>query len=139
MKLGIIGAGMIVNGLFQFIHDIDNIELSAICATPKSVDKLKKMCEEQHINRWYTNIDELLNDENVDTVYIALPNHLHFEVGMKALNAGKDIIMEKPFTSNFAQALALHRRAQEVNKLILEAVTTNYLPNVIHIKDGSEE
>lgn len=135
MKLGIVGAGMIVNGLFQFIHSVAGVELSAICATPKSVDKLKKMCEEQHIPNWYTDIDELLKDENVDTVYVALPNHMHFEVGMKALEAGKDVIMEKPFTSTYEEACALKDKAMKAGKYVLEAVTTNFLPNVIHIKD----
>lgn len=135
MKLGIIGAGMIVNGLFQFIHTIPEIEIKAICATPHSIEKLQKICAEQNIPAYYTDIDELIQDPDIDTVYVAVPNHLHFLCASKALARGLDVIMEKPFTSNYREAEELAKLAHETHHYALEAVTTRYLPNVLKIKE----
>ena len=44
--------------------------------------------------------DELLNDEDIDVMYIATPNHLHYQMCKQALERGKHVICEKPFTSN---------------------------------------
>ena len=62
MRLGIAGAGMIVRGLFTFIHEVEGIELEAIASTEKSIDKVRKMAKENHVKKAYLNYDELLNE-----------------------------------------------------------------------------
>lgn len=62
MRLGIVGAGMIVRGLFTFIHEVEGIELEAIASTEKSIDKVRQMAKENHVKKAYLNFDELLND-----------------------------------------------------------------------------
>ena len=66
MRLGIAGAGMIVRGLFSFIHEVEGIELEAIASTEKSIDKVRKLAKENHVKKAYLNYDELLNDEDID-------------------------------------------------------------------------
>ena len=80
MRLGIAGAGMIVRGLFSFIHEIEGIELEAIASTEKSIEKVKQMAKENHVKKAYLNYDELLNDEDIEVMYIATPNHLHYQM-----------------------------------------------------------
>ena len=70
MRLGIAGAGMIVRGLFSFIHEIEGIELEAIASTEKSIEKVKQMAKENHVKKAYLNFDELLNDEDIDVMFI---------------------------------------------------------------------
>ena len=67
MKLGIVGAGLIVNTLLQFIHEVD-IELVAISATPQEIDKLNQLKAEHGFKYVYTDINDLLNNEEIDTV-----------------------------------------------------------------------
>ena len=57
MRLGIAGAGMIVRGLFSFIHEIEGIELEAIASTEKSIEKVKQMAKENHVKKAYLNYD----------------------------------------------------------------------------------
>ena len=135
MKVGIAGAGMIVNDLFRFIHEVGNIELEAIASTPRSLDKVKKMAEEQGIKKYYSCYDELLEDEEVEVMYIASPNHLHYEMCKKALEKGKHVICEKPFTSHVVELKELARLAKEKQLILLEAISTQYLPNVLKIKE----
>lgn len=95
MKLAIIGSGKIVDDLFQFIGDLPAIHLTAIYGREKSLDKLKRMQLANHIDRVFTDYDQLLENENIDTLYIALPNDLHFEYAKRGLEAGKHVIVEK--------------------------------------------
>lgn len=135
MKLGIIGAGGIVKNFFKYASHVSNLKVVAICATQSSEEKLKHICKEQNIDNYYLSVDELLKDEEVDTVYIAVPNHLHYEFTKKALHANKHVICEKPFTSNYQEAEELIKLAKEKNLILLDAVTTRYLPNMYKIKE----
>lgn len=139
MKMGIVGSGMIVRDLFNFIHDVEGVELTAIASTPKSLEKVKTMAEEQGIAAYYSCFDELLEDDNVEVVYVATPNHLHYEMCKKALECGKHVICEKPFTSHVKELEELAVLAKEKNLILLEAISTQYLPNVLKIKELLEE
>lgn len=135
MKLGIAGAGMIVRDLFNFIHDVDGVELEAIASTPRSFEKVTHMAHEQGIKKAYHDYDELLEDEGIEVMYIASPNHLHYEMCKKALLQNKHVICEKPFTSNYKELEELVQIAREKNLILIEAVSTQYLPNVLKIKE----
>ncbi|MEE0965963.1 MAG: Gfo/Idh/MocA family oxidoreductase [Bacilli bacterium] len=135
MKLGIIGSGMIVEHLLQFVHDIDDIELVHISGTKRSEDKVKKIKEEHDFKRYSTDYEELLDDQEVDTIYVALPNHLHYEYTKKALQANKHVILEKPFTSTIEEAEELKALAISKNLFLWEAITNQYSPNFLKIKE----
>ena len=119
MRLGIAGAGMIVRGLFSFIHEIEGIELEAIASTEKSIEKVKQMAKENHVKKAYLNYDELLNDEDIEVMYIATPNHLHYQMCKQALEKGKNVICEKPFTSRIEELEELSQLAKEKHLIIL--------------------
>ena len=135
MKLGIIGAGMIAQEVLGFIKDVSNIEVIAIAATPRSEDKLKDLSEKYGIKSYYTNYEKLLANPEVEVVYVALPNNLHYEVMDKALDADKDIICEKPFTANVNQALKIFKKAEAKGKIVLEAISNRFIPNAVRIKE----
>lgn len=135
MKLGIIGAGMIAQEVLGFIKDVSNIEVIAIAATPRSEDKLKDLSEKYGIKSYYTNYEKLLANPEVEVVYVALPNNLHYEVMDKALDADKDIICEKPFTANVNQALKIFKKAEAKGKIVLEAISNRFIPNAVKIKE----
>lgn len=135
MKLGIIGAGMIVTELFNFIHEIKDIEITAISATARSEEKLISLCRKHGIGNYYLSTEELVHDPEVEVVYVAVPNHLHYPFARQALEAGKHVICEKPFTSDLDEANHLAQIAKERDLMLIEAVTTNYLPNMLSIKE----
>lgn len=135
MKLGIIGAGKIAQEVLTFINDIDGTRLVAIAATPRSEGKLKNLSQEYKIDKYYTDYEELLENPEVEVVYVALPNNLHYEVMDKALDFGKDIICEKPFTANVNQALKIFKKAEEKNLILLEAMSNRFIPNALKVKE----
>ena len=134
MKLGIVGSGMIVGDLLSFIEQIPEIELVHISGTKRSEEKLRTIYQEHHFQRYSTSYDELLNDEQVDTIYIALPNHLHYTYALQALEAQKNVILEKPMTSNIEEAKELQRVTTSNRLFLWEAITNQYLPNYHKIK-----
>ena len=134
MKLGIVGTGMIVMDLLSFIHDIKDIELVHISGTKNSKDKVEELKEKHCFKRSSTAYEDLLNDNEVDTIYVALPNHLHYSYSKLALESDKNVILEKPFTSTIEEAIVLRDLAKERNLFLWEAITNQYLPNFIDIK-----
>lgn len=134
MKLGIIGSGMIVQDFLTIADMVKGMELEAILGRKASSEKINNLTNKYQIKKAYYDYDELLNDTNIDTVYIALPNHLHYEYTKKALMSHKHIICEKPFTSNLDELTELIALAKENNCLMFEAITNQYLPAYQEIK-----
>lgn len=134
MKLGIIGAGMIVNDFLTITFHLKDLELEAIFGRKNSEETMKELKNKYKIKNIFFDYNELLNSD-VDTVYIALPNNLHFEFSRMALEANKNVIIEKPMTSNYEEALSLSNLAREKNLFIFEAITNQYLPNYKKIKE----
>lgn len=136
MKLGIVGAGMIVKDFLTMTPLLPEIELKSITGTPHAIDNMEKLQMQYGIDRVYTDIDECLANEEIDTIYVAVPNHLHFAFAKKALEAGKNVICEKPFTLNLAELEELAELAQTKQLILLEAITNQYMMNYQKIKEA---
>ena len=133
MKLAVIGSGMIVNEFLSIVPYLNNIKINGIYGRKKSYEKLNKIKKQNNIKNIFYNYEELLKSD-IDTVYIGLPNNLHFEFSKKALEANKNVIVEKPITSNYKEAKILSDLARKRGLFIFEAITTLYLPNYLKIK-----
>lgn len=83
----------------------------------------------------YSSYDELLADSNIDAVYVPLPPALHFEWGKKVLNAGKHLLMEKPFTVNVKETEQLLKLAEEKGLAIHENYMFLYHSQLAKIKE----
>lgn len=126
MKLGIAGSGMIVQELLTFISKVKGIEVTAIFGRAESVEKLERLKHENHIQKIYHDYDAMCGDDGIDTIYVALPNHLHYFYVKQALLKEKNVICEKPFTSDEKELNELIRIADEKELFLLEAITNQY-------------
>lgn len=125
MKLGIVGNGGIVQSALEHLKDAE-IEVPALWCR----NELKgKPLQEQYGFRLYTDYDAFLKDESFDTVYIGLINSLHYEYAMRAMEAGKNVILEKPFTSRYGETLRLIQESEEKDVLLFEAILNRYSRN----------
>lgn len=134
MRLGIVGAGMIVRDLLSASSYLKGLEFVAICGTERDKEAMNQFKNEYGIENILYNYDELLNID-LEAIYIGLPNNLHFEFAKKALEANKNVIVEKPFTSNYKEALTLSNLAKQKQLFIFEAITNQYFPNYNKIKE----
>ena len=134
MNLGIVGAGMIVKDFLSFTHELPEIKLEAIVA--RNIENLKNLQNIYNIKEIFTDLDECLSSPSIDTIYVAVPNNLHYSVAKKALEAGKNVICEKPFTLDYHETVELFELAESKNLILIEAITNQYLPNYLEIKEN---
>ena len=134
MKLGIIGSGMIVKEFLPSLVKLKDLEILGIQGTKSGIEKVEEICKKYNIPNFTDNFDELCNF-GIDTVYIAVPNFLHFEFCKKALEKGINVIVEKPITTNYREAKKLEKLAKEKKLFLFEAITTLYFENYKKIKE----
>lgn len=88
----------------------------------------------------YGSYDELLNDPNIDAVYIPLPNHMHVEWALKAIQAGKHVLCEKPIALSSTEARQLLKAAQEHPQVkVMEAFMYRFHPQWVRAKKLVDE
>ena len=133
MKLGILGTGMIVKDLLTTIDKFD-LESVYVLGVKETEEEVKELCGKYHLDGYYLDYDELLSKE-IDTVYVALPNFLHYTFAKKALEHGKHVIIEKPVTANATELKELIQIAKEKDLIILEAMNIHYLPAYLRLKE----
>ena len=134
MKLGIVGSGMIVQEFLPSLVRLEGLEIVGIQGTKKSIGKVEEICVKYGISKFTDDFNKLC-EFGIDTVYIAVPNFLHFEYCKKALEKGLNVIVEKPMTTNYRQAKELSDLAKEKKLFLFEAITTLYFENYKKIKD----
>lgn len=102
IRWGIIGTGRIAGIFAKSLEESERGKLIAVAS--RSKEKASKFADEYGIPLHFGNHQDLLNNENVNAVYIATPHSFHSEIAMRAAKSGKDILCEKPFTINYSQA-----------------------------------
>lgn len=135
MKIGIAGAGSIVPSFMEAQAKIPEMEVLAISATKNGAARLKERAKEYDIPHIFYDYDEMLALPELDVIYVAVPNHLHYEFAKKALEQGKSVILEKPFCETLAQAKEIIALARKKRLFLFEAITTIYFPNFHKVKE----
>lgn len=111
MNIGILGASDIA--FRRFLPALKKCPDFTYMGVASRTPEKGRPFQEQFGGVVYDGYDALLADERIDVVYLPLPPALHFEWGQKVLNAGKHLLMEKPFATGPAEAEALLRLAEE--------------------------
>lgn len=102
-----IAAKKVIPAMQQGVHT----EITAVAS--RSMEKAEAVCRKLGISRAFGSYDKLLDDPDIDAVYIPLPNHLHVEWSIKAMEAGKHVLCEKPFAltvEDVRRAIAVRNR-----------------------------
>ncbi|TKA77995.1 hypothetical protein B0A55_03839 [Friedmanniomyces simplex] len=122
LRLGVLGAAAINPcAIFDPVSTHPDVVISGIAARSKTKAEAQiKQYKLQHA-RAYVSYDDLLADPEIEAVYIPLPNGLHAEWTLKALRAGKHVLVEKPIASNAEQVREIKRVSDETGKVVLEA------------------
>lgn len=139
MRLAIVGSGMIVREFLSIAPEVAGLQLAAICGRPESRAKLEQLSSTYGIDRVHVDYDQCLADPAVDTVYVALPNSLHFAAARQALLAGKHVICEKPFVLRAAELATLRELATRRGLVLVEAISNQYLANYRYLQDHLPE
>lgn len=127
IRLGTIGSGEIVHCVLNNAVKTEGVKLEGVYS--RSQVKAEELADHYGARKTFTEMDEFLADEAVNTVYIAVPNLLHYPYARAALSAGKNVICEKPIVTRYEQAEELRDIAASKKLFLVEAAPTMYLPN----------
>ncbi|MCA0754789.1 Gfo/Idh/MocA family oxidoreductase [Paenibacillus sp. N4] len=134
LKWGILGcAGIARRAVIPGLHLSEINEAAAIAS--RDADKAKKTAEELQIPVSYSSYEALLEDDSIDVVYIPLPNHLHKEWTIRAAEAGKHILCEKPLALTEKEAAEMAEACAKAGVLLSEAFMYRYHPRYDRIQE----
>lgn len=134
MKLGIIGAGSIIQDFLPRLKTMKELDIKTIQGTLRSKEKVEKLAKDNDVEKVVFDFEDLIKCD-IDTVYIATPNASHYEYCKKALENGLNVVVEKPWVTNYNQALELKELAIKNHRYIFEAISTVYLDSYEQIRN----
>jgi predicted dehydrogenase len=134
LRIGILGASRVaVYAMIAAAKDVSGVEVIGIAA--RDPKRAKEYAEQHSIPNVYADYATLIAADEVDAVYNALPPNLHAMWSIAAVQAGKPVLCEKPFTLNVADAEAMLSAEANTGKLIMEAQHTYYHPRHARIRE----
>ena len=112
LNIGIVGLGMGKNQINAF-RNTGKAEVIALCDTDRK--KLEQIGREYQVQNSYTDMDQMIQSQNLDAVAIATPNHTHHPLTLKAFDQGLHVLCEKPLAVNYSQAQQMVEAAEKAD------------------------
>jgi predicted dehydrogenase len=132
LRWGILGPGGIARA---FASDLRTAGLDLVAVGSRSAESAGAFAADFDVARAHGSYEALVEDPEVDIVYIATPHPFHAEQAILALEHGKHVLVEKPFTLTGAEAAAVRDVAVERGLLAMEAMWTRYLPHMARVRE----
>lgn len=132
LRWGILATGGIAHA---FTSDLRTAGLDVVAVGSRRIDSAREFAAQYDIPHVHGSYDELVADPDVDIVYIATPHPGHVDNALLALDHGKHVLVEKPFTLNATEAGIIRDRAVDKGLLAMEAMWTRYLPHMVRIRE----
>lgn len=126
MKIGFLGCGKMAAKMAKFIKDLDGCDLDGCAA--RDFSRANDFKENYGFNKAYSNYEDLLNDKDIELVYISTVTKTHYELIKLCLMHNKNILCEKPFCVNSIESREVIELAKKRNLYLAEAIWTRYMP-----------
>ncbi len=137
-RWGIIGPGFVATrAVIPALLQTPGACVSAIAS--RNIERGRTVAQQFAINRVYDNYQELLDDPDIDAVYLALPNHLHREWTIRAALARKQVLCEKPLAISVQECEEMIDACQRANVYLMEAVMYRFHPRMQYLKRMIDE
>lgn len=134
IKWGFIGCGEVTEK--KSGPAFSQIEGSSVVAVMgRNVDKTRAYAERHHISRWYTDPQLLVDDPEVNAIYIATPPSTHATFAIMAMKAGKPVYVEKPMASNYEDCCRINRISEQTGVPCFVAYYRRHLPYFLKVKE----
>ncbi|RMF81756.1 MAG: gfo/Idh/MocA family oxidoreductase [Chloroflexi bacterium] len=133
MRWGILGTGLIAGLFAEGLSAVDDADIAAVGSrTQQNADTFG---DRWHVPNRHASYEALANDPDVDVIYIATPHPFHYENALLCLNAGKHVLIEKPFAMNARQAKEIIDLARSKNLFAMEAMWTRFVPAIVKVRE----
>ena len=132
LRWGILGTGGIAN---SFAKDLKATGHQVTAVGSRTSQAAEQFAAQHGISRAHASYEALVNDDQVDVVYVSTPHPFHLSNALLALEAGKHVLVEKPLTINASEARELEAVATRKGLVALEAMWTRWLPHMVRIRE----
>ncbi len=119
LRIGILGAAEIARAFIKAVASSTHVAVAAVAS--RSADKAEAFARDCSVPRFHGSYEALLADPAIDAIYNPLPNSLHAEWSIRAVEAGKHVLCEKPLAASEAEAKAMFAAARQHNVNLVEA------------------
>jgi predicted dehydrogenase len=126
IRFGILGPGKIANRFASSFEHTTGAKVYAVASRDQA--KAKNFADTYHIEKIYGTYEEMINDAEVDVIYIATPHPFHYEQTLQCLKRGKPVLCEKPLALNYRQAHEMIEAAKKSNVFLMEAMWSRFFP-----------
>lgn len=126
LKIGVLGAANIAKQFTDAVRDSQHVAVVAVAS--RDAAKANEFAALHKVATAHASYEALLADQNVECIYIPLPNSMHAEWTIKAANAGKHVLCEKPLALNLVEAKAMYAAARKNGVMLLEAFPYYFQP-----------
>lgn len=134
IKWGIIGVGNVTEVKSgPAFYKIEHSELNAVMR--RNAEKAADFAKRHNVPKWYSNASELINDPNVNAVYIATPPDSHASYAIEAMRAGKAVYVEKPMAKSYSECLEMIKVSEETKMPLWVAYYRRTLPAFLKAKE----
>lgn len=133
---GLIGPGRFAREFASELNQLDRARPVAVAS--RNLERAEQFATEFGFERAYGSYETLINDPEVEIVYIVLPHVFHREVAELALAAGKAVLCEKPLTPSAEETRALCAKAKEHRTFLMEAMKTGFMPAIQKAREWIE-
>ena len=137
LRIGVLGAARIVKmAVVRTARAVQEVRVVALAARDPA--RARAFAQRHGIPRVHDTYDALVRDPELDAVYIPLPNGLHAEWSIRALQAGKHVLCEKPLAANAEEARRMAKVAADSGRLLIEAFHYRYHPLLARMQEVVE-
>ena len=132
LGLGILGAAKIARSFIAGVAPSMSVRVVAVAS--RDAAKAAQFAADTGVGRWYGAYESLLADPQIEAVYLPLPNGLHAEWAIRALEAGKHVLCEKPVAASYAQARAMFDAARRAGRVLVEGYPYLAQPHALKLR-----
>lgn len=134
IKWGFIGCGEVTEKKSgPAFNEVPGSQVVAVMS--RSEKKARSYAERHHIRKWYTDAQELIDDPDVNAVYIATPPSSHATFAIMAMKAGKPVYVEKPLAASYNDCIRINRISEQTGVQCFVAYYRRYLPYFQKVKE----
>ena len=134
INFGTVGTGWITESFIQAAQLSGQLQLTSVYS--RTEDKAKQLADTYNASYLYTDLEEMARSSEIEAVYIASPNSVHFEQTLTFLKNKKHVICEKPIFSTSAELAKAYQTAEENGVYLFEAIRNIHTPNFNILKDN---
>ena len=114
-------------------NEVEGSQVVAVMS--RSENKARSYAERHHIRKWYTDAQELIDDPDVNAIYIATPPSSHATFAIMAMRAGKPVYIEKPLAASYNDCIRINRISEQTGVPCFVAYYRRYLPYFQKVKE----